>query len=93
VSVTAAGLVQPSDQAAATIANACEIDVVSPSLTPQQFYRHYYLRNRPVLIRGLADGWGIKEGLTMASVLARAAKLPFRAADIPYAAPYTRATL
>jgi hypothetical protein len=78
--------------------SACLARVASNStLLARDILRHYYVPGRPVLLRGLARSWPIREAWGKDNLLARHGAAPMSSSAIPYAsvfgAPAAKVTL
>lgn len=67
----------------------CGVDVLTPAeATPAVFFRDFYLRNRPVIIRGLASDWPQRDAWSREALVQNFGSLAFIAGEIPYAKAY-----
>ena len=62
----------------------CDVDVRT-NITAEEFYTHYLLPGRPLLLRGFAKDWRISKEWTLNQLLQRYGTLECKAQGIPYA--------
>lgn len=64
---------------------ACDIDVVDGStVTETEFLRQYLIPHRPVLLKGLASNWSVRDSYRKRNVLARHGREKWPISEVPY---------
>ena len=65
------------------IGTRCDIDE-RHELSPEEFYHKYYLKNRPVVMRGMAKDWRFRKAWSAANLTKNYGELMFKTGAIPY---------
>jgi hypothetical protein len=77
-------LARAAVERAAATPERCPVDIVVHNISAADFFFDYYLRRRPVIVRGAADKWDVRELWRLESLLGRHGDTAFEVSEIPY---------
>jgi hypothetical protein len=82
------------DQASELARGRCDIDEVSEGaldqLTANDFFIQYWLPHRPVILRGMAKNWSVRQAWQRGSFGAKYGELDFETGAIPYSSSFSQ---